>query len=40
MVQQAMEDKTLRDAFWGPDPNPDWICPPNYPAFLPMIMKN
>ncbi len=43
MVQQAMQDKTLRDAFWGPDEDLAWSCPPPpdiHKEWLPLIMKD
>jgi hypothetical protein len=43
MVQQAIKDNTLRDAFWGPDAGVDWSCPEDVilirRAWLPVIMK-
>jgi beta propeller repeat protein len=41
MVQRAIEDKVLRDAFWGPDPIP--TEPPiegGHSVFLPVIFKH
>jgi hypothetical protein len=38
MVKKAMEDKSLRDAFWGPDPSRPSTTEDNL-VFLPIILK-